>query len=88
MKNDIQAHYICDNRLLLTPLKIGGNGVTDEKTEYREKNSNFFFLARRSSPKEHPGDLKLCAYVKDYKNLDLEGSFDLLALPQPRERLS
>ena len=45
--------------------------------------SNFLFSAPHSSPQGHSGDMRLIASVRDYKNLDLEGSFDLLALPQP-----
>ena len=41
-----------------------------------------FFSAPYSRPQGHPGDMRLIASVRDYKNLDLEGSFDLLALPQ------
>ena len=42
-----------------------------------------FFSAPRSSPRGHTGDIRLNALVRYYKNLDLEGSFDLLALPEP-----
>ena len=45
--------------------------------------SNFLFSAPHSSPQGQSGDMRLIASVRDYKNLDLEGSFDLLALPQP-----
>ena len=39
-------------------------------------------MAPFSSPKGRHGDMRLNASVRDYQNLDLEGSLDLLALPQ------
>ena len=48
-----------------------------------EKKIQTFFSAPCISPKGQPGDMRLIASVRDYKNLDLEGSFDLLALPEP-----
>ena len=64
---------------------IGNRGKMGSKTKKQGIEIFFqtFFSAPYSSPKGHPGDMRLNASVRDYKNLDLEGSFDLLALPQP-----
>ena len=66
---------------------IGNRGKMGSKTKKLGIEKIFFFKlffsAPYSSPKGHPGDMRLNASVRDYKNLDLEGSFDLLALPQP-----
>ena len=58
-------------------------GSKTKKLGIEKKKFQTFFSAPYSSPKGHPGDMRLNASVRDYKNLDLEGSFDLLALPQP-----
>ena len=84
MKEDIQAL-----RKVWSPIfaySIGNRGKMGSKTKklgIEKKNFKLFFSAPYCSPKGHPGDMRLNASVRDYKNLDLEGSFDLLALPQP-----
>ena len=84
MKEDIQAHRKCDHQFSLTPSEIGVKwGQRRKNWVSKKKFFQTFFSAPYSSPKGHLGDTSLNASVRDYKNLDLEGSFDLLALPQP-----
>ena len=84
MKEDIQALRKCDHQFSLTPSEIGLKWGQRRKNWVSKKIFfKLFFSAPYSSPKGHPGDMRLNASVRDYKNLDLEGSFDLLALPQP-----
>ena len=84
MKEDIQALRKCDHQFSLTPSEIGVKwGQRRKNWVSKKKFFKLFFSAPYCSPKGHPGDMRLNASVRDYKNLDLEGSFDLLALPHP-----
>jgi len=65
---------------------IGNSGKMGSKTKKqtiaKKKNSTYFSSPCRS-PKGHHGDVRINATVRDYKNIVLEGSFDLLELSQP-----
>ena len=82
LTNGVQDYLFLAVPLTLEFQEIGLNGVKNEKRVSRKKIQTFFSVPH-SSPNGYPGDMILNASVRDCKSLDLDGSFYLLALPQP-----